>query len=89
MWDAYRTVAYALLPHAQCVVARFHIMTNLTDAVTRVRRTIQRQAEEATQAILKGGRWLPVKNRENLTAKEAAQLTQMFTAYPNSRPARS
>jgi len=78
MWDAYHTVAKTLLPQAQCVVDRFHVMKNLTDAVTKARRTIQRQADEATQAVLKGGRWLLVKNREDLTAAEAAQLAQML-----------
>jgi transposase len=82
MWDAYHTVAKAQLPHAQCVVDRFHVMKNLTDAITKARRTIQRQADEATQAVLKGGRWLLVKNRENLTAEETAQLTQMLTVSP-------
>lgn len=82
MWDAYHTVAPTLLPHAQCVVDRFHVMKNLTDAVTKARRTIQRQADEATQAILKGGRWLVVKNREDLTAAEAEQLAQMLSVSP-------
>lgn len=82
MWDAYHTVAKTRLPHAQRVVDRFHVMKNLTDAVTKARRTIQRQADEATQAVLKGGRWLLVKNRENLTAEETAQLTQMLSVSP-------
>ena len=82
MWDAYHTVAQTLLPHAQRVVDRFHVMKTLTDAITKARRTIQRQADEATQAVLKGGRWLVVKNREDLTAEEAEQLAQMLTVAP-------
>jgi transposase len=82
MWDAYHTVAKTLLPHAQRVVDRFHVMKNLSDAVTKARRTIQRQADAATQAILTGGRWLVVKNRENLTAAEAEQLGQMLALSP-------
>ncbi len=82
MWDAYHTVAKTLLSQAQRVVDRFHVMKNLTDAVTKARRTIQRQADEGTQAILKGGRWLLVKNREDLTADEAEQLAQMLTVSP-------
>jgi len=54
MWDAYHTVAKVKLPNAQCVVDRFHVMENLTDALTTARRTLQKQADEATQAILKG-----------------------------------
>lgn len=82
MWDAYHTVADDKLPHAQRVVDRFHVMANLNDAVTTARRTIQKQADEATQAILKGGRWLLVKNRDKLTPDEALQLNQMLDASP-------
>jgi len=79
-WDAYHTVAQEKLPQAQRVVERFHVMKNLNAALTKARRTIQRQADEATQAVLKGGRWLLVKNRENLTDEEQAQLAQMLAA---------
>ena len=82
MWDAYHTTAKSKLPKAQMVVDHFHVMKNLTDAVTTARRTIQKQADEATQAILKGGRWLLVKNRENLTDEEGTQLAQMLEASP-------
>jgi transposase len=82
MWDAYHTVAKTKLPKAQRVVDRFHVTKNLNDAVTAARRTIQKQADEATQALLKGCRWLLVKNRENLTAEEQAQLDQMLAASP-------
>ena len=82
MWDAYHNVAQAKLPHAQRVVDRFHVMKNLTDAVTKARRSIQKQADATTQAILKGGRWLLVKNRENLTDEERAKLTQMLAISP-------
>ena len=57
-------------------------MKNLTDAITKARRTIHRQADETTQAILKGGRSLLVKNRGNLATEETTQLTQMLTVSP-------
>lgn len=82
MWDAYHTVAQSMLPNAQRVVDRFHVMKNLTDALTKARRTIQNRADEATQAILKGGRWLLVKNRQTLTAEEDEHLTQMLNVSP-------
>ena len=82
MWDAYHTVAKTKLPNAQRVVDRFHVTKNLNDAVTTARRTIQKQADEATQALLKGCRWLLVKNREKLTDEEQAQLDKMLEASP-------
>jgi transposase len=78
MWDAYHTVAKTKLPNAQRVVDRFHVTKNLNDAVTTARRTIQKQADEATKALLKGCRWLLVKNRENLTDEERVQLDKML-----------
>ena len=57
-------------------------MKNLTDAVTKARRSIQRQADEDTQAVLKGGRWLLVKNAEHLTAEEGEKLAQMLAVSP-------
>lgn len=82
MWDAYHTAAEAKLPNAQRVVDRFHVAQNLNDAVTTARRTIQRQADEATQPLLKGCRWLLVKNRDKLTPEEQTQLDQMLAVSP-------
>jgi transposase len=67
MWDAYQQAAEQKLPNARRVVDRFHIMKNLNDALTKARRIIQKDADEKTKELLKGCRWLLVKNRENLT----------------------
>jgi len=66
MWDAYHEAAQAKLPNARRVVDRFHVMKNLNDALSKARRNIQNQADETTQALLKGCRWWLVKNKENL-----------------------
>jgi transposase len=82
MWDAYHRVARAKLPHVRCVVDRFHVMKNLTDAVTKARRTIQNQADEPTKETLKGGRWLLVKHAEHLTSDEQTRLEAMLAVSP-------
>ena len=82
MWDAYHEAAQAKLPNARLTVDRFHVMKNLNDAVTKARRAIQKQADDATQALLKGCRWLLVKNAENLTAEEQDKLHAMLAASP-------
>ena len=78
MWDAYHEAAAAKLPNARQTVDRFHVMKNLNEAVTQARRAIQRQADATTRAALKGGRWLLVKNRENLTDEERQRLEAML-----------
>ena len=82
MWDAYHEAAQAKLPNARQVVDRFHVMKNLTDAVTKARRTIQKQADPATQEALKGCRWLLVKNASALTTDEQQKLEIALAASP-------
>lgn len=82
MWDAYQTAAQQQLPTTRRVVDRFHVMKNLNAALTTARRAIQREAEAATKELLKGCRWLLVKNPENLTAEQAPQLAAMLAASP-------
>lgn len=82
MWDAYQEAAAEKLPNAQRVVDRFHLMKNLNDALTKARRAIQNDADEITKGLLKGCRWLLVKNHENLTAEEQEKLKAMLAASP-------
>lgn len=85
MWDPYHEAARRHLPNARLVVDRFHVMKNLNDALTKARRTIQRQADEATRQVLKGARWLLVKNREHLTDEDREKLEAMLAASPQLR----
>jgi len=82
MWDAYQEAAEQRLPNARRVVDRFHVMKNLNEALTKVRRTIQKEADAATKELLKGCRWLLVKNCENLTEEQQQKLARMLEASP-------
>lgn len=82
MWDAYPEAAQASLPNAQSVVDRFHVMKNLNEALTTARRSIQKQADAPTQEVLKGSRWVLVKNREDLSDEEQEKLHTVLQASP-------
>ncbi len=82
MWDAYHEAAHAKLLNARLTVDRFHVMKNLNDALTTARRSIQKTADAPTQALLKGCRWLLVKNAENLTDDERPKLAAMLAVSP-------
>jgi len=82
MWDAYQNAAAAKLPNARRIVDRFHVMKNLIEAISKARRAIQREADESTKDVLKGCRWLLVKNKENLKADEKEKLQTMFAISP-------
>jgi transposase len=77
-WDAYQTVAAEKLPQARRIVDRFQVMKKLNEALTKARRAIQKDADEAPKASLKGCRWLLVKNKENLKAEEQQKLHNML-----------
>lgn len=85
MWDAYHQAAAEKLPNAKRVVDRFHLMKNLIDAISKARRSIQNQADDTTKAVLKGCRWLLVKNQENLDDEEQTNLENALAASPELR----
>jgi transposase len=58
------------LPHAQMTFDRFHVMAKLSEAVDEVRR-----AEQKNNPALKKTRYVWLKNRANLTAKQRETLT--------------
>jgi transposase len=85
MWQPYRQAVEAMLPHAKVVADRFHVMKQLNDRLTQIRRSIQRQADEATQQLLKGSRWLLLKNRPDLSLDEETRLLEILDACPQLR----
>ena len=85
MWEAYRQATRHKLPHAQLVADRFHVVKQLNERLTQMRRTIQQQADEETRQILKGSRWLLVHNRKNLSDEEKSKLQKVLAASPQLR----
>jgi transposase len=82
LWEPYAQAVEACLPHAQIVADRFHVMKLLNEQVTTARRNIQRDAPEEVRSVLKGGRWLLVRNEADLSAEQQERLQAMFVAAP-------
>lgn len=74
MWGPYRGVVEAVLPQAEIVADRFHIMKQLNERINQLRRGLQRQADKLTAQALKGSRWLLLKRRSELSPDEASKL---------------
>ena len=87
MWRPYRDVVRLTLPHAEIVADRFHVMKQLNNRLSQIRRHLQRNADEQTRQALKGTRWLLVKNRADLTADEETRLQAALAASPTLRHA--
>lgn len=58
------------LPDADLVLDRFHIVKWFNEKITTLRRQVQRAAEGLAKEVLKGTRWLLLKNPENLRADD-------------------
>ena len=74
MWNPYRQAVRKKLPHAEIVADRFHVMKQLNHQLDLLRRALQKKADDALYQVLKGNRWLLLKNRSELKPDEEAQL---------------
>ena len=76
MSQAYINAVRSHLPEATLVFDHFHVVKLMNDKLAALRRTLQRQAEDEEKAVLKGTRWLLLKNPVNLSSEhnEAERL---------------
>jgi transposase len=75
MWEGYVTAAQETFgKDIRVTIVRFHVLKNFQEQLTDARRQIQRGLNKEEAKALKGTRWLWVKNREDLTEQERAEL---------------
>jgi transposase len=83
MWRPYHEAARAKLPNGPITTAdHFHVIKNLNTALGETRKALQRQANAATRELLKGSRWLLLKNPATLSETERARLADILQAMP-------
>src|SRR3954447_19038092 len=71
MSAAYRKAVSARLPKAVIMFDHFHVVKLFNEKLSELRRAVYRDATEVMQKqVLKGTRWLLLKNPENLDAKK-------------------
>jgi transposase len=83
MWDGYvNAVREVFKEGVRVTIDRFHVMKNFQEQLTKARREIQREMSKEEAKELKGTRWLWVKNWENLTEQERAELEELKKRFP-------
>ena len=87
MWGPYRGIVQVKLPHAEIVADRFHVMKQLNDAIAKIRRNLQTKVDKESDELLKGTRWILVRNRADLKPEEEAKLQAALNAFPALRTA--
>ena len=83
MWEGYVNAAQEVFGKTiRVTIDRFHVMKNFQEQLTDARREIQRGLGKEEAKALKGTRWLWVKNWENLTEQERADLEELKKRFP-------
>ena len=83
MSQAYITAVTDALPGAAVVFDRFHVVKLVNEKLTELRRDLYRQMQDRAQKdVLKGSRWLLLKNPENLNVERGdwEHLQEVLTA---------
>lgn len=78
MWQSYIDVIQEYCGKAVIVFDKFHIVRHLIGAVDKVRRMEAKALAEIDSEILKGTRYIWLKNPWNLTVKQKASLSELL-----------
>lgn len=74
MWSAFATVSKNLAPQAAIVHDRFHLACYLNHAVDITRRAENKKLLQENNELLKGTKYIWLKNSDNLSEKNKASL---------------
>ena len=77
MWAPYQKVVKARAKAATFVFDKFHIVRHLMEAVDKVRKQEVNEMDEDETEILKGSKYIFLKNPWNLTPKQKARLSSL------------
>jgi transposase len=85
MWDPFIKSVLKWCPNACIVFDKFHIISNFNDVIDSVRRNEQRDKSlsEKEQKVIKGSRWMLLKNEDNLKDKEIPKLEKLLELNVN------
>jgi len=90
LWVPYKSVIEELLPNAQVVADRFHVMKQINDELDTRRKKEKREAEklktkklrERKVAAIKHSKYPLLKKKENLNETEKEKLEEVKKAVP-------
>src|SRR4051812_24971360 len=83
MSAAYRGAVSAHLPKAKIVFDHFHIIKLFNEKLSALRRSLYHRAEADQKKVLKGSRWLLLKNPEDLDTDKDEKVRLEEALAPN------
>ncbi len=90
LWKSYKSIALQLMPQAEIVADRFHVMKQVTDELDAARRKIKRETEkipsksQKSQILegLKKSKYVLLKNEKDLNDTEQEKLKEVEKVAP-------
>ncbi len=90
LWIGYKTLILELMPNAQIVADRFHVMKQINEELDAMRKKYKREAEkiknkrerEEKLEGLKNSKYLLLKKKENLNDREKEKLEEIKKVAP-------
>lgn len=83
MGPAYQKAVRDCLPKADIVFDRFHVMQNYSKAIENQRRIEFRKGNKSSKELLKGTRYLLLKNADKLNEKQSDKLQTLLKNNDN------
>jgi transposase len=78
MWDPYIKAVKEHFPNACIVFDKFHVVSAFGKVIDKIRNQQFKQASADMKTLLKGSRFLLLKNPHNLSSKEQPKLTHIL-----------
>ena len=78
MWEAYINRVQHYCPQAHIVFDFFHVVQGFNRVIDKIRRSEYLRAKEEDRPVLKGSRYLLLKNKENLTETQQPRLQKLL-----------
>lgn len=84
MWPAYINSAKKNCPNADIVFDKFHVVKKFGEVITKLRSAEYQKAETPeSKDVLKGTKWLLLKNKSNLKLDAKKELKNLLTLNEN------
>lgn len=83
MWDPYIGAVQKYCPDAKIVFDFFHVVKEYSKVIDKVRNQEYRKASDKDKEVIKGSRYLLLKNTENLKEEHKPKLKQLLELNEN------
>lgn len=83
MWPAYIKSVEKNCPNADIVFDKFHVVKKYGEVITKLRSAEYRKADEEEKDLLKGTKWLLLRNKSNLKLDAKKELKHLLEVNEN------